>query len=158
MTPEPSPRSRCGRSGMRNPGMRFPNGNVSSSDAEARTIFVEEMFTTAGNTLLTTGANVLGIVTGSLTGVAAATAAAGAWPASIAELPTKAPPAMDPMLSMTSAKTQRGYLAIRFMIFCPLDKVIWNTQKIRRTKFEIVSRSGKFHPDIRGEVEPETAT
>jgi hypothetical protein len=93
-------------------------------------ILVEEMFTTAGNTLLTTGANVLGIVTGSLTGVAAATAAAGARPASIAELPTKAPPAMDPMLSMTSATTHMGYLAIRFMIF-PLDKMILNTQKVQ---------------------------
>src|SRR5215475_15738061 len=115
---------------MRNPGMRFPNGNASSSpDAEVRMILVEEMFTTAGNTLLTTGANVLGIVTGSLTGGAAATGA-GARPASIAELPTKAPPAMDPMLSMTSATTHMGYLAIRFMIF-PLDKIILKTQKVQ---------------------------
>jgi hypothetical protein len=78
--------------------------------------------TTAGKTLLTTGANVVGIVTGSRTDGAAATAAAGARPASIADPPTKAPPAIEPMLSIATATIHMRYLVIRFMVFCPLDK------------------------------------
>src|SRR6516225_9763984 len=115
ITPDPSPRSRCGRSGMRNPGIKLRNGPSSSSSAEVRTTLVEEILTTEGSTLFTTGANVVGIWAGSLTGAAAATAAAGAWPASIAELPTNAPPAMDPTLSVTNATIHMGYLAIRFI-------------------------------------------
>jgi hypothetical protein len=67
---------------------------------------VEEIFTTAGKTLLTTGENVPGIVAASRTGgAAAATAASGARPAWIADAPATAPPIINPMPSITTAAT-----------------------------------------------------
>jgi hypothetical protein len=66
-------------------------------------------------------------VTGSRTDGAAATAAAGAWPASIADPPIKAPPAIEPMLSIATATIHMRYLVIRFMVFCPLDKRIFES-------------------------------
>src|SRR5437773_1751322 len=101
MTPDPSPCWRCGRSGMRNPGNRSPNG-LSCWREDVLITFVDDILTTAGNTVLTTGAKVAGIVAASRTGgAAAATAASGAWPAWIIEAPT-APPAKDPRLNVNA--------------------------------------------------------
>src|ERR1700730_6323606 len=96
ITPDPSPFWRSGRSGIRNPGKILPNGL--SSRADARTTLVEEIFTTAGKTLFTTGANDDGIVAASrAAGTATAAAASGPWLANIAEPPTRTPPTRDPM-------------------------------------------------------------
>src|SRR4051812_10294018 len=74
------------------------------------------MFTTAGSTPLTTGANVAGIVAASRTaGAAAATMGAGAWPACIIEAPTKAPPAVPPRHSIIATTIHIWYLLIRFI-------------------------------------------
>src|SRR5438034_7684769 len=59
-----------GRSGIRNPGNRSPNG-LSCGNSDVRITLVDEILTTAGNTALTTGANVAGIETASRTGGAA---------------------------------------------------------------------------------------
>jgi hypothetical protein len=74
------------------------------------------MFTTAGNTAFTTGANVVGIPAGSRTGAAAAAAAdSGARPAWTMEAPMKAPPAVHPKATNRAAIIQTGYLLIRFI-------------------------------------------
>src|SRR5947207_10658358 len=79
---------------------------------------VEEIFTTAGKTALTTGENVVGIAAASRAGdAAAATAASGAWPAWIIDPPTNAPPAINPRLSISDAMTHIGYLVTRFMFY-----------------------------------------
>src|SRR6266567_3574643 len=141
ITPDPSPGWRSGRSGMRKPGNRSPNG-LSCWSADVRTTLFDEIFTTAGKTLFTTGANVAGIVAPSRTaGAAAATAASGAWP--IAAPPTKAPPTMDPMLSMITATIHIGYLVIRFMILVPLDNLVFERIEIRRTSAQFVSAPGQ---------------
>jgi hypothetical protein len=107
--------------GILKPGIKSPNG-LSSGEEDVRMTFVEEMFTTAGRTAFTTGANVVGMDTVSRTGgAAAATAAAGAWPAWTMEAPTNAPPATDPMHNMSAAMIQTGYLFIRFMVI----DVLW---------------------------------
>jgi hypothetical protein len=68
------------------------------------------------------GAKVDGIAAVSRTaGTAAVAAASGAWLARIAEPPTKAPPARDPMASMTAATIHIGYLLIRFIFFILFD-------------------------------------
>jgi hypothetical protein len=109
-----------GRLGILKPGIKLPNG-LSSGEEDVRMTFVDEMFTTAGKTAFTTGANVVGIDTVSRTGgAAAAAAAAGAWPAWMTEAPTKAPPATDPMHNMSAAMIQTGYLFIRFMVISVL--------------------------------------
>ena len=81
---------------------------------------MDEILTTAGKTAFTTGANVAGMAAAWRTGgAAAARAASGAWPACTKAAPAKAPPAMDPMLSMNAAIVHMEYLFIRFMIFFP---------------------------------------
>ncbi|PYS40725.1 MAG: hypothetical protein DMG14_09595 [Acidobacteria bacterium] len=98
----------------------MPNG-LSWSSADVRITLAEAILTTAGKTAFTTGANVAGIVAASRTGAAAAIACSGAWAACTIEAPTKAPPAMDPMLSNNAAIIHIGYLLIRFMIDSSLE-------------------------------------
>src|SRR5215470_8054574 len=115
MTPDPSPCWGSGRSGSRNPGNKSSNGL--SPRPDVRITVVDEILTTAGNTALTTGANVPGMVAASRTGgAAAATATSGAWPARMIDAPTKAPPAIEPIMSINAAMTHIGYLVIRFMV------------------------------------------
>src|SRR5215510_3955905 len=143
MTPDPSPCWRSGRSGIRKPKPGNRSSKGLSERPDVRITRVDEMLTTAGKTALTTGANVAGIVTASRTaGAAAATADAGAWPAWIIEEPTKAPPAMAPMLSMSAAMTHTGYLLIRFIVVFSLDNSIFlnkDTIEIRRTNLHFVT-------------------
>ncbi len=94
---------------------RFPKSWLNgSTSAVGVTIIVEEMLTTAGKTLFTTGANVVGMVGASRTaGAAAATAAAGApAPACIAPAPTTAP-----TISMMDPTIHNLDFAKRFMCF-----------------------------------------
>jgi hypothetical protein len=100
--------------------------------------FVDEMFTTAGNTAFTTGANVVGMDKLSRTGgAAAATAAAGAWPAWTMEAPTNAPPATDPMHNMSAAMIQTGYLFIRFMVIYVLWVLFLMPQKNKTDEVQV---------------------
>jgi hypothetical protein len=100
--------------------------------------FVDEMFTTAGSTAFTTGANVVGMDTVSGTGgAAAATAAAGACPACMTEAPINAPPATDPMQSMSAAMIQTGYLFIRFMVIYVLWGLFLKPQKNKTDEVEV---------------------
>src|SRR5262245_56615848 len=77
---------------------------------------MDEMLTTAGKTALTTGENVAGMVAASRT---AGAAAAGS--ACVAEPRISAPPAIDPMVSMSAAITHTGYLLVRYIVVISLS-------------------------------------